>query len=105
MRSLSFSRLPFRPVDGQFYFRRPLNILLNKVPLHRLKVGINGTGEMATGLAWRRYQSNLRNLFMMEIETSLAVRREVRFCEVIYNQEKVVEMKLGRWQQDCMEYS
>ncbi len=64
---------------------------MGNVSMHRLKVGIKGAGEMATGLAWRLFQSNIRKIFMMEIETPLAVRRGVCFCEAVYTQKKIVE--------------
>ncbi|MBW2251448.1 MAG: molybdenum hydroxylase, partial [Deltaproteobacteria bacterium] len=64
---------------------------MESVSMNRLKAGIKGAGEMATGLAWRLFQSNIRKIFMMEIETPLAVRRGVCFCEAIYTQKKIVE--------------
>jgi xanthine dehydrogenase accessory factor len=59
--------------------------------MNHLKVGIKGAGELATGLAWRLYQSNIRKIFMMEIETPQAVRRGVCFCECVHEQKKAVE--------------
>ena len=64
---------------------------MNTLPLHQLKVGIKGAGELASGLAWRLYQANIRKIFMMEIEAPLAVRREVSFCETLYAKKKMVE--------------
>ena len=64
---------------------------MESVSMNRLKAGIKGAGEMATGLVWRLFQSNIRKIFMMEIETPLAVRRGVCFCEAIYTQKKIVE--------------
>ncbi len=64
---------------------------MDSVSLNCLKVGIKGAGEMATGLAWRLFQSNTRKIFMMEIETPLAVRREVCLCDAVYTQKKIVE--------------
>ncbi len=64
---------------------------MNIVSLSHLKVGIKGAGEMASGLAWRLYQSNIRKIFMMESETPLAVRRGVCFSETVYTGKKSVE--------------
>jgi xanthine dehydrogenase accessory factor len=64
---------------------------MRNVSMHRLKAGIKGAGEMATGLAWRLYQANICNIFMMEVKAPLAVRREVCFCDALYTRKKVVE--------------
>ena len=56
-----------------------------------LVVGVKGAGELATGIACRLAQSNIRKIFMMEIEKPLAVRRNVAFCDVIYSGNKCVE--------------
>ena len=64
---------------------------MDRISINHLKVGIKGAGEMATGLAWRLYQSNIRKIFMMETETPLAVRREVCFCDAVYTLKKNVE--------------
>ncbi|GAB6143581.1 selenium-dependent molybdenum cofactor biosynthesis protein YqeB [Desulfocicer niacini] len=56
-----------------------------------LVVGVKGAGELATGIACRLHQSNIRKIFMMEIEKPLAVRRNVAFCDVIYTGNKCVE--------------
>lgn len=55
-----------------------------------LIVLIRGAGEMASGVAHRLYQSHFR-ICMVEISRPLAVRREVSFCEAIYEGEKEVE--------------
>ncbi len=64
---------------------------MDSVSMSHLKVGIKGAGELATGIAWRLYQSNIRKIFMMEIDSPLAVRREVCFCDAVYAQKKIVE--------------
>lgn len=64
---------------------------MDGVLMNHLKVGVKGAGEMATGLAWRLYQSNIHKIFMMEIETPLAVRRNVCFCDSVYVRKKIVE--------------
>ena len=56
-----------------------------------LIIAIKGAGEMATGVAWRLFQSNFRNIFMMEIENPIAVRRQVSFCEAIHDEKIIVE--------------
>ena len=56
-----------------------------------LIIAIKGAGEMATGVAWRLFQSNFKNIFMMEIENPIAVRRRVSFCEAVHDEKIVVE--------------
>ena len=56
-----------------------------------LIVGIKGAGEMASGIAWRLHQANIRQIFMMEVPRPLAVRREVSFCKVLTQGEMAVE--------------
>jgi xanthine dehydrogenase accessory factor len=51
---------------------------------------IRGAGEMASGVAHRLHQSHF-NVCLTEIPKPLAVRREVSFCEAIYDGEKEVE--------------
>ncbi|NWF91277.1 MAG: EF2563 family selenium-dependent molybdenum hydroxylase system protein [Syntrophaceae bacterium] len=51
---------------------------------------IRGAGEMASGVAHRLHQSHFK-ICMVEIAQPLAVRREVSFCEAIYDGEKEVE--------------
>ena len=55
-----------------------------------LVVLIRGAGEMASAVAHRLYQSHFK-ICMLEIGQPLAVRREVSFCEAIYDGEKEVE--------------
>jgi xanthine dehydrogenase accessory factor len=59
--------------------------------LREIAVGIKGAGEMATGIAWRLWQANIRSIFMLEIPQPLAVRREVSFCEAVYEESKSVD--------------
>lgn len=56
-----------------------------------LVVGIKGAGEMASAIAWRLYNANIRKILMAEVREPLAVRREVSFCEVVYRAHKEVE--------------
>lgn len=58
--------------------------------LHELTVLIRGGGEMASGVAHRLYRCHFR-ICMLEIPQPLAVRREVSFCEAIYEGKKKVE--------------
>jgi len=53
--------------------------------IKELIIAVKGAGEMATGVAWRLFQSNFKNIFMMEIENPMAVRRQVSFCEIVHN--------------------
>jgi xanthine dehydrogenase accessory factor len=55
-----------------------------------LVVLIRGAGEMASGVAHRLHQSHFK-ICMLEIPHPLAVRREVSFCEAVYDGEKIVE--------------
>lgn len=51
---------------------------------------VRGAGEMASGVAHRLHQSHFK-ICMLEIPHPIAVRREVSFCEAIYEGEKEVE--------------
>ena len=54
-------------------------------------MGIKGAGEMASGVAWRLWQANIRRIFLLEIPRPMAVRRQVSFCEAIYEREISVD--------------
>lgn len=58
--------------------------------LSDLIILIRGAGEMASGVAHRLFRSHFK-ICMTEVLHPLAVRREVSFCEAIYDGEKVVE--------------
>ena len=60
------------------------------VKLTGLVVLIRGAGEMATGVAHRLWQARFW-VCMTEIPNPLAIRREVSFCEALYDGEKTVE--------------
>jgi xanthine dehydrogenase accessory factor len=62
-----------------------------KLKLNELIVAIKGAGEMASALAWRIYMSNIRQILMLEAPSPLAVRREVSFCEAVYEGRQTVE--------------
>ncbi len=71
---------------------RSSNILKN--PVTRIKdlvIGIKSAGEMATGIACRLHNANIKNIFMLETQSPLAVRRQVSFCETIYENAITVE--------------
>ncbi len=71
---------------------RSSNILKN--PVTRIKdlvIGIKSAGEMATGIACRLHNANVKNIFMLETPSPLAVRRQVSFCETIYKESITVE--------------
>jgi xanthine dehydrogenase accessory factor len=56
----------------------------------KLVILIKGGGEMATGVAHRLFHSGFL-VCLTEIPEPLAVRREVSFCEAIYEGQKTVE--------------
>ena len=58
--------------------------------LRELVILIRGAGEMASGVAHRLHRSHFK-ICSLEIYHPLAVRREVSFCEAIYEDEKEVE--------------
>jgi xanthine dehydrogenase accessory factor len=58
--------------------------------MDKLTILIKGAGEMATGVAHRLFRSGFR-LCLTEITEPLAVRREVSFCEAVFEGEKEVE--------------
>jgi len=62
-----------------------------QVKIKDLIVAIKGGGDLATGVAWRLFQSNIKKIFIMEVEKPLAVRRQVSFCESIHEGSFVVE--------------
>ncbi len=62
-----------------------------KNTISQLVVGIKSAGEMASGIAWRLYKSNIKRIFMMELEKPLLVRREVSFGDAVYTERKTVE--------------
>lgn len=66
-------------------------MIMEAIPLHSLRIGIKGAGEMASSVAWRLYMANMRRIFMMDVPCPLAVRRQVSFCEAIHERSKVVE--------------
>ena len=61
------------------------------IKLSELIVVIKGAGEMASGVAWRIYMSNIRKILMLETASPLAVRRKVSFCEAVHAEHQTVE--------------
>jgi xanthine dehydrogenase accessory factor len=61
------------------------------LPIKELVIAIKGAGEMATGIATRLFQANFKQIFMVEIENPVAVRRQVSFCEAIHEGRADVE--------------
>jgi xanthine dehydrogenase accessory factor len=59
--------------------------------LNQLIIGIKGAGEMASAVAWRLFRANIQKIFMLEVESPLAVRRGVSFCEAVYEGRQKVE--------------
>lgn len=58
--------------------------------LSDLIILIRGAGEMASGVAWRLFQSHFKVL-LTEIPHPMAVRRRVSFCEALYDGSQEVE--------------
>jgi xanthine dehydrogenase accessory factor len=58
--------------------------------IDELVILIRGAGEMASGVAHRLHRSHFK-ICMLEISHPLAVRREVSFCEAVYDGEKEVD--------------
>ncbi len=56
----------------------------------QLVVLIKGAGEVASGVAHRLFRSHFQ-VCMTEIPHPRAVRREVAFCEAVYEGEKRIE--------------
>ncbi len=61
------------------------------IKLKETIIGIKGAGEIATGIACRLFKANIKNIFMMETSNPLAVRRQVSFCETVYDNRITVE--------------
>jgi len=63
--------------------------------LSDLVILIRGAGELASGVAHRLYSSHFR-ICLTDIDQPQAVRREVSFCEAVYDGEKEVEGVIAR---------
>lgn len=71
--------------------RKPVFGKQGAVPIKDIVVGIKGAGEMASGIACRLFNANIKYIFMMDVECPLAVRRKVSFCEAVYDGSMQVE--------------
>jgi hypothetical protein len=67
----------------------------NDMPVKNLKVLIRGGGELATAVACRLADSHFK-VIMTEVAQPQAVRRNVSFCEAVYEGTKTVEGKTAR---------
>ena len=65
------------------------------MPVKNLKVLIRGGGELATAMACRLADSHFK-VIMTEVSKPQAVRRNVTFCEAVYEGTKTVEGKTAR---------
>lgn len=61
-----------------------------KMNLSDFVICIRGGGDIASGVAWRMYQCGFR-VYITEIDSPMAVRRKVAFCEAVYDGKAVVE--------------
>jgi xanthine dehydrogenase accessory factor len=68
---------------------------VGKKNLTDLVVLTRGAGELASGVAHRLYSSHF-GLCLTDIHQPQAVRREVSFCEAVYDSEKEVEGVMAR---------
>jgi xanthine dehydrogenase accessory factor len=65
------------------------------MPVKNLKVLVRGGGELATAMACRLADSHFK-IIMTEVSKPQAVRRNVSFCEAVYEGTKTVEGKTAR---------
>lgn len=65
-------------------------MMLSNHSMKGLVILVRGAGEMASGVAHELWQAHFR-VWMTETSAPLAVRREVSFCDAIYEGEKRVE--------------
>ncbi len=79
------------PLTLKPFVNTDINIKMNIQNISEIIIIIKGAGEMATGIAVRLFQSNFKNILMLETKNPLAVRREVSFCEVIHDDTISVE--------------
>ena len=64
--------------------------------LKDLEIVIKGGGEMASGVACRLFRAGFRKICMTDISQPQAVRREVSFCEAVYDGQKTIEGATAR---------
>ena len=63
----------------------PVTDVVQVPALKDLVIVVKGAGEMATGIACRLFRANFRRLVMLETDMPMAVRRNVSFCEAVYD--------------------
>src|SRR6056297_84637 len=61
---------------------------------YRETVVVRGGGDLASGVIYRLFQSGYK-LVVLDIENPLAVRKNVSFCQAIYNGSIVIERVEG----------
>jgi xanthine dehydrogenase accessory factor len=66
-------------------------MMRNRMSLGKLKIVVKGGGEMASGVICRLFKSGFAKICVTDILQPQAVRREVSFCEAVYDGEKTVE--------------
>jgi xanthine dehydrogenase accessory factor len=70
--------------------------MAQQTAFNNLQVMIRGGGEQASGVAHRLFRSHLK-VVMTEIPQPLSVRREVSFCEAIFQGEQSIEGVTARY--------
>jgi len=60
-----------------------------------VSVVIKGAGESASGIAYRLFMANITRICMVDIAAPLCVRRQVSFCEAIFEHQVEVEGVTG----------
>ncbi len=63
-------------------------------------IWVRGAGDIATGVAYRLYQSGFR-VVMSDLPQPTAIRRTICFSEAIWNGEAIVEGVTARFARDC----
>ncbi len=64
--------------------------MVSEKSLRDLVILVRGAGEMASGVAHRLHRAHFK-ICLLEIAKPLAVRRNISFCEAVYDGEKEVE--------------
>ena len=64
---------------------------MQQYQLNQLTVAIKSAGELATAVACRLFNANIRKIFMLETHEPVAVRRTVAFCEALRMGQMIVE--------------
>ncbi|MEJ2642761.1 MAG: selenium-dependent molybdenum cofactor biosynthesis protein YqeB [Desulfosarcinaceae bacterium] len=64
---------------------------MNFERLKEITIIIKGAGEQASGIAWTLHQAGLKKIVLLEMDSPLAVRRRVSFCEAVPDGRQTVE--------------